>query len=779
MVLYFSARTLQPEASGGIVRYFIGLVEALAKKPELKIHSGLTPMNFQQIGSQLPGNVTIHHITGLVPELWEKEERGFLAQIRPDWVIYCYPDLLDAYKGDYKTAVCIPDLQHLAKPFFFPPGARAIRDEAFGTAIGSADLIFTLSRHAKEQIALNYGCDERQIKIVHAAAPPLFLRGPASREAVAREKMKTGLPERYAIFPGNFWPHKNHKMLLAALQLLRMRGVFISLVLVGNQSAADEALQSQITRAKGEKWLFAPGYVTNEAVHALISGAACLLFPSLFEGFGIPVSEAMAVGVPVACSEVCSLPEVGGIFARYFDPNDVESIALTVEETWKKRSDHLTTKARDHARQFNYDRSAADLLEALRTVLEPREAPGFQKIAVNEPMVVSIVTPSYQQGRFLQQCIESVLTQDYPHIEYIVMDGGSTDESRQILEDYGNRFIWRSGKDGGQTAAINAGLRLAKGTILGFLNSDDVLLPGAISRIVEEWRRRPSVDLFYGRANIIDQAGNVVREYDTREFRLQDFKGHCYICQPAAFWHRRVMDHAGPLDEGFQTAMDYEYWQRIAAKDGLIAKVDQILACSRDYETTKTRSQRGEVFSEVFRSQLRHWGRIHPLWWRGWLDYVRIEKRGLHSSFIPSPEKTELLSELLSKLIRKWQPFSLTAVRQFSKTALRLRNFQESGYDVDGWTGPVFCMPLTLKQESRIHLEGICPDRKRLQIVLDTQKAITIEADAGTKFHYEQNLKPGRHIIQIYSPLTLLPGDDTPRGFFIHATNLFSFRESH
>ncbi len=101
-------------------------------------------------------------------------------------------------------------------------------------------------------------------------------------------------------------------------------------------------------------------------------------------------------------------------------------------------------------RRFNYNQSAAVLLDALETTPARQSPHGFQKITLNEPMLVSIVTPSYQQGQFLKQCIESVLTQDYPHIEYMVFDGGSTDGSRKILEGYNGRFFWRSQPDGGR-----------------------------------------------------------------------------------------------------------------------------------------------------------------------------------------------------------------------------------------------------------------------------------------------------------------------------------------
>ncbi len=223
--------------------------------------------------------------------------------------------------------------------------------------------------------------------------------------------------------------------------------------------------------------------------------------------------------------------------------------------------------------------------------------------------------------------------------------------------------------------------------------------------------------------------------------------------------------------------MDYEYWQRIAAKGGLIVRLDAPLACSRDYETTKTRSQRGKVFHDIFKSQLLHWGRIHPLWWRGWLDYMKRERPGFHGPFIPAAKKTERLSKALSGIVRKWRPAGLVTSGHLAKLARRIRNFRESGYYADGWTSTAFRFPLTITRESCIHLEGVCSEKKTLRIVLDTQPDRRIEVDAGCKFHYEQNLKPGRYMMRIYCPPTFFPEDNKELGFFIHSTNLFSFRE--
>ena len=177
--------------------------------------------------------------------------------------------------------------------------------------------------------------------------------------------------------------------------------------------------------------------------------------------------------------------------------------------------------------------------------------------------LVSIVTPSYNQGRFLRRTIDSVLNQDYPRVEYLVFDGGSTDESIDILNSYGNRFFWRSERDRGQTDAINKGLLRANGDILAYLNSDDVLLPGAIATAVKHFESRADWELLYGNAYHIDEDDHVLGEYPTAPYDFDRLLQSCCICQPAAFWRRSLSEHVGLFDDTLHCAMDYEYWLRI------------------------------------------------------------------------------------------------------------------------------------------------------------------------------------------------------------------------
>ena len=220
--------------------------------------------------------------------------------------------------------------------------------------------------------------------------------------------------------------------------------------------------------------------------------------------------------------------------------------------------------------------------------------------------LVSIVTPSFNQGRFLRRTIESVLGQDYPHIEYIVCDGGSTDESLDILQSYGEQFHWHSESDRGQSHAINKGLRQARGDILAYLNSDDVLLPGAIASVARHFQRRPDSDLIYGNAHWIDENDRVLGDYPTAPYDFERLLQDCFICQPAAFWRRRVMDRIGLFDETLHYAMDYDYWMRLGRAGGVLTQVPDVLAGSRLHAQTKTLSARMQVYHEILAVSRRH-----------------------------------------------------------------------------------------------------------------------------------------------------------------------------
>src|ERR1700722_3868709 len=187
-----------------------------------------------------------------------------------------------------------------------------------------------------------------------------------------------------------------------------------------------------------------------------------------------------------------------------------------------------------------------------------------------DPPLVSIVTACYNAAQFIEETMESVLAQDYPRIEYIVMDGGSTDETVDILARYESRFpshikySWISEKDNGAGDAVNRGFARSSGEIFAYLHADDILLAGAISAAVRAFEENPQADVVYGGAFWIDEAGARIGPYPTRDFDRDLLAQECFICQPASFIRRSAFENSGGLDPALQSAFDYELWMRLA-----------------------------------------------------------------------------------------------------------------------------------------------------------------------------------------------------------------------
>jgi glycosyltransferase involved in cell wall biosynthesis len=227
---------------------------------------------------------------------------------------------------------------------------------------------------------------------------------------------------------------------------------------------------------------------------------------------------------------------------------------------------------------------------------------------------ISIVTPSYNQGRFLRRTIESVRSQNYPDVEHIVVDGMSTDDTCRILADYPELRIIRE-PDHGQAEAINKGMRLATGTIRSFLNSDDTLLPGALHRVAAAIDPARGRHVVMGRCIYIDENDRPVGHEHLSEFQchrrvLQIWKGH-RIPQPAVFWTEEAWRRSGPLDERERLVLDYDLFCRMSARCRFHF-INHLLATYRLHSDSKTcTSTWDRVLREGLRISRRYWG---PPW---------------------------------------------------------------------------------------------------------------------------------------------------------------------
>jgi glycosyltransferase involved in cell wall biosynthesis len=236
---------------------------------------------------------------------------------------------------------------------------------------------------------------------------------------------------------------------------------------------------------------------------------------------------------------------------------------------------------------------------------------------------ISIVTPSYQHAAFIETTITSVLGQDYPALEYLVADGGSTDGTIEILRKYRSRLNWFSEPDRGQTDAINKGFGRTSGEILGWLNSDDEYAPGALKTVGEFFAANPDVGLLYGDANFIDARGRTLAACAHIEpFDRSRLLHYCdFIVQPAAFFRRSLFQAVGGLDDSLHWAMDYDLWLKASAA-ARCQFIPQVLANYRWLPTSKTGIGGPQRLAEVESVARRHGARGLPAHFR--LEAVRM-----------------------------------------------------------------------------------------------------------------------------------------------------------
>jgi glycosyltransferase involved in cell wall biosynthesis len=231
--------------------------------------------------------------------------------------------------------------------------------------------------------------------------------------------------------------------------------------------------------------------------------------------------------------------------------------------------------------------------------------------------LVTIITPSYNQAHYLEATIHSVLNQDYPNIEYIIVDGGSKDESVDIIQKYQDRLAWWvSEKDKGHADALNKGFSHASGEILAWLNSDDTYLPGAVSEAVVCLKEHPQVGMVYGDAVLIDDAGEVLGRFASKQTDYRRLlRGSVHIPQATTFFRADLWRKVGPLDLSLFFSFDYDLWVRLAKVSSLLY-VPRQWANFRLHDQGKSIINDDQCYPDMLRVYQREGG--------GWFSWMRL-----------------------------------------------------------------------------------------------------------------------------------------------------------
>ena len=224
--------------------------------------------------------------------------------------------------------------------------------------------------------------------------------------------------------------------------------------------------------------------------------------------------------------------------------------------------------------------------------------------------LVSIITPSYNQAQYLEDTIQSVIQQDYPNLEYIIIDGASTDGSQEIIEKYKDKLAWSvSEPDQGQADAINKGFKKANGEIIAWLNSDDLYLPGVIFSAVEAFQKNPTAGVIYGNAVSADAKGRLLNELRFSDWNTLDFLQFKIICQPAVFMKRSFVEEVGFLDSTYHFFLDHQLWIRLSRETDFVHN-PEIWAVSRYHPEAKNVTMASKCGQEVIR--ILDWAEKEP-----------------------------------------------------------------------------------------------------------------------------------------------------------------------
>jgi len=299
-------------------------------------------------------------------------------------------------------------------------------------------------------------------------------------------------------------------------------------------------------------------------------------------------------------------------------------------------------------------------------------------------LLITVITPSYNQGRFIRKTIESVLSQDYPYVEYVVVDGGSTDETLDVLRSYGDRVKWISEKDRGQSDAINKGFRMASGDVLCWINSDDILLPRALSKVAAYFEGHPDVAMIYGEGYMIDEHDNVKQRFPFTEPKFDLWKlvnvGD-YILQQSTFFRKSVFDVIPMLDENLHYGLDWDLFIRIG-KRFRVEYVPDYLGSIREHGEAKTSVGGEKRFRELVGVIRKHSSQRYPL------SYLNYAWDTYAHRFTTAPLETEFSASVGER-------FRSFARKKARKIWEWLYARAQQGYYADGWTGKraMFLLP--------------------------------------------------------------------------------------
>jgi glycosyltransferase involved in cell wall biosynthesis len=657
----------------------------------------------------------VNQATSLSALAPEAEVRAPDASLSGVDVLLCPLGPLDPVAPPVAALATLVDLRHE-----LDPAGLAARDverltRSWRRTAASGVPVLTFSEFGQRALVDIYGFDEERVVVA-----PLAPR---------RSFEDTGDPGLGA--DCLVCEREPRRALLEALALLTRNGASPRLLIASGTLAGVEEVRAEAEELGLADLVRFIGRPPERRAAEILKGARALVEPSAAEVFPVAVADAFAAGTPVVAAREGGAGELAGDAALLVDTDDARQLAAGLERVLSEPdlARELVDRGHRRASGLSWERTAETLLEAASS------AAGRGRIEVRtEPPLVSVVTPSLNMADYLRHAADSVLSQDYPRLEYLVMDGGSDDGTVELLRSYGDRLRFVSEPDRGQADAINRGFRSTSGEIVAFLNADDTYLPGAVSRAVRGFFDNPEAAVVYGDGLHVNEDGEPVERYPTLDFDPDAFMRGSYICQPAALISRSALERVGLLDDRLQVAIDYDLWIRLSRLYPF-ARVDELLATSRMHAKAKTTAIRRTAYREGIALVKRHFGYV-PL---DWLDgYAQFLVEGKDQFFVRSRPGPRSRALALAMGLRH-NPLQARRFWREWATDAGLRRF-EGRWD-DGWISRYYVDEIDVPGDCRhvrvagrheagmkgplelsVHLEGVpiarlrATERKRFEI---------------------------------------------------------------
>jgi len=383
MHIAINALHFHPGASGGAETYLLGLVKALRSvagdhRVTLIIwreaEDTIRPLCGGPTDYRIARGGALQQARRLALRLVDRSHpTGWLSDIPADVVHYPNAVMwMRPFPLVTPTVLTMTDLQHEYYPEHWRADDVKFRRKAFPASVKQADAVIAISEFTRQGLIERLGCPADKVKTIYFGVDHAFFSGPVAPTQWLDMKARYALPEHFLLYPAGTWPHKNHLRLLQALKVLGDRGERdIALVLTGIREFAHEDVLHAVSLLGLQGRVIHLGHIPMDDLAVLLKKARGMVFPSLFEGFGLPVLEAMAAGCPVACSDRAALPEVAGQAALYFDPADVEAIAEAIRVLWSNEESRkrLIRAGHNRAAQFSWTKCAEETLRVYESSL--------------------------------------------------------------------------------------------------------------------------------------------------------------------------------------------------------------------------------------------------------------------------------------------------------------------------------------------------------------------------------------------------------------------------